>query len=166
MTSIATTPDASTSGSLLDAGVAVGDPSLVMRPAARLDPITLDDARRAHGAVLDPVAPTVDADATRRLRGGQRMRGPLALAAAVAMLAACTSKLEVAGSAWTRPNTMYQRVTLDEVDCIRKTRELPRPPESWVGGAADLGRLAVEDRRVLSAYERCMTELGYAPAGR
>jgi len=94
------------------------------------------------------------------------MRGPIALAAAVALLAGCTTKLEVTGSAWTRPNTMYERVTLDEVDCIRKTRDLPKTPESWVGGAADLGRLAFEDRRLRSAYERCMTELGYAPAGR
>ncbi|OGK99212.1 MAG: hypothetical protein A3E31_09415 [Candidatus Rokubacteria bacterium RIFCSPHIGHO2_12_FULL_73_22] len=94
------------------------------------------------------------------------MRGRIALAVAAALLAGCSAKLEVAGTAWTRPNTMYQRITLDEIDCIRKARDLPKTTESWVGGAFDVGRLALEDRRLQSSYERCMTELGYTPAER
>jgi len=100
------------------------------------------------------------------------MRGVFALAVAIPLLAGCSVKREVDGAGWTRPNTMYRQITLDEITCERRVREQPAGPEYGVlgvgvGGVVDLSRFFVRERREDDAFSRCMADLGYAPvAGR
>lgn len=96
------------------------------------------------------------------------MRGVIGLTAAVALLAGCAVKRDVASTAWTRPNTMYQEITADQIACERRALDQPTSPEYGVmgvgvGGVVDLGRFVVRERRADATFSRCMADLGYAP---
>jgi len=93
------------------------------------------------------------------------MRLPLALLVAFGTLAGCTTKYDLSGADWTKPGTMVQTVTQDEMDCVRAAREAGRTPELWVGGLADVGRMVVEERQRSGAYHGCMLARGYQPSG-
>jgi hypothetical protein len=88
------------------------------------------------------------------------MRLTIGLLALVA-LTGCTAKYDLAGTAWTKANTMVQQVTLDEIDCAREAREASQTPDLVIGGLADVGREFYEERTRFGAYERCMTDRGY-----
>lgn len=78
------------------------------------------------------------------------------------ILTGCSAKYDLAGTAWAKPNTMVQEVTLDEIDCAREAREAGYTPDLIVGGVVDVGRYFYEERQRFGTYERCMTSRGYA----
>jgi hypothetical protein len=88
------------------------------------------------------------------------MRLTLALLALVA-LTGCTAKYDLAGTSWTKANTMVQQVTLDEIDCAREAREASHTPDLILGGLLDVGREFYEEHRRYGTYERCMASRGY-----
>ena len=92
------------------------------------------------------------------------MRLALALLA-LAALAGCSTKYDLSGADWTKPGTMIQDVTYDEIECVRAAREAGRTPDLIVGGLADLGRYLVEERQRSGAYHTCMQAKGYQPSG-
>ena len=89
------------------------------------------------------------------------MRLTIALLALVA-LTGCSAKYDLAGTSWTKANTLVQQVTLDEIDCAREAREASQTPDLIVGGVADVGREFYEERQRYGTYERCMISRGYA----
>lgn len=92
------------------------------------------------------------------------MRLALALLVAFGSLAGCTTKYDLSGAAWRKPDMGIQAVTLDELECVRAAREAGRTPDLVVGGLADVGRLFVEERQRSDAYKRCMVAKGYQPS--
>lgn len=88
------------------------------------------------------------------------MRLTIALLGLVA-LAGCSAKYDLAGTSWSKANTMGPQVTLDEIDCAREAREASQTPDLIVGGLADVGREVYEERQRYGTYERCMTSRGY-----
>jgi hypothetical protein len=93
------------------------------------------------------------------------MRPALALLVVLLPLSGCTFKADIAGTAWNRPGMTIQDVTLHEMECARLAREAGFTPDLIVGGLADVGRLVVEERQRQAAYQQCMQEQGYQPAG-
>jgi hypothetical protein len=93
------------------------------------------------------------------------MRLPLALLVAFGTLAGCTTKYDLSGADWTKPGMGIQVVTLDEIECVRETREAGSTPDLIVGGLADVGRAVFEERQRSGAYQRCMRARGYQPSG-
>ena len=91
------------------------------------------------------------------------MRLAIAVLGLVA-LSGCTAKYDLAGAEWTKPETMYQQITLDEIDCAREAREAGYTPDLIVGGLLDTTRYFIEDHQRYGAYERCMTSRGYVRA--
>ena len=89
------------------------------------------------------------------------MRRSIALLGLMA-LAGCSAKYDLAGTAWTKPATMVQQTTLDEIDCAREAREAGYTPDLLVGGLVDVGRYFYEEHQRFGTYERCMTSRGYA----
>ena len=77
-------------------------------------------------------------------------------------LAGCTAKYDLAGTAWTKPNTLVQQATLDEIDCAREAREASQTPDLIVGGVVDVGRYFYEERQRFGTYEQCMISRGYS----
>jgi hypothetical protein len=77
-------------------------------------------------------------------------------------LTGCTAKYDLAGTAWSKPNTLVQQATLDEIDCAREAREASQTPDLIVGGLLDVGREFYEEHQRYGTYERCMTSRGYA----
>ena len=63
---------------------------------------------------------------------------------------------------WTKAGVAPQQTTLDDIDCKRLAANAGKTPESYVGGIADTIRVEVEYLQRTSAYDRCMTERGYA----
>jgi hypothetical protein len=78
------------------------------------------------------------------------------------MLTGCSAKYDLAGTAWAKPNTLVQQVTLDEIDCAREAREASSTPDLIVGGLLDVGRYFYEERQRFGTYERCMITRGYS----
>jgi hypothetical protein len=79
-------------------------------------------------------------------------------------LAGCSVKYDLTGADWTKPGTMIQDATYDEMECVRGAREAGATPDLIVGGLVDVGRFFVEDRQRSSAYRSCMTAKGYQPS--
>jgi hypothetical protein len=79
-------------------------------------------------------------------------------------LAGCSVKYDLTGADWTKPGTMIQDATYDEMECVRGAREAGATPDLIVGGLVDVGRFFVEDRQRSSAYRSCMTAKGYRPS--
>ena len=78
-------------------------------------------------------------------------------------LAGCTTKYDLTGSDWTKPGTMIQQTTQDEIDCVRDAREAGSTPDLIVGGLADVARVMIEESQRRDSYKRCMTARGYRP---
>ena len=93
------------------------------------------------------------------------MRALLAVVAIVLPLAGCYTRYDLVGAEWTKPDTMIQQTTQDEIDCVREAREAGSTPDLIVGGLADVGRYVVEEGQRRGAYERCMATRGYRPTG-
>ena len=92
------------------------------------------------------------------------MKLALGLAALVA-LAGCAVHPNIDGRDWTRPDTLLQDITLDEVDCARQADAAGDTPDLVLGGLLDVARLAVEDRQRRQAFGRCMADRGYVATG-
>jgi hypothetical protein len=92
------------------------------------------------------------------------MRLVLAMLVAFGTLAGCTTKYDLSGADWTKPDTMVQSVTLDEMECVRAAREGGDTPDVIVGGLADVARLTIEERQRSSTYRGCMLAKGYQPS--
>jgi hypothetical protein len=80
-------------------------------------------------------------------------------------LTGCTVKYDLSGADWTKPGTMFQEVTYDQMECVRAAREAGQTPDLIVGGLADVGRLIVEERQRSGEFRRCMLARGYQPTG-
>jgi hypothetical protein len=80
-------------------------------------------------------------------------------------LTGCSTKYDLSGSDWTKPELLIQDLTYDEMECVRAAREAGRTPELIVGGLADTVRYGVEERQRSGAYGRCMLAKGYQPSG-
>ena len=93
------------------------------------------------------------------------MRLAPALLALAAVLAGCAVHPDVSGTQWVRPGAMLRDITLDEVDCARRTDEAGATPDLFVGGLVDVVRLAIEDGRHRTAFRQCMADRGYQPTG-
>ena len=91
------------------------------------------------------------------------MRSATALLA-LALLAGCTTHYDLSGADWTKPGTMVQQVTHDEIECVRAAREAGRTPDLVVGGLVDVARIAIEEGQRRGSYARCMTAKGYQPS--
>jgi hypothetical protein len=80
-------------------------------------------------------------------------------------LAGCSAKYDLTGADWTKPGTMIQDVTYDEMECVRSAREAGQTPDLIVGGLVDVGRYFVEERQRTGAHHSCMQAKGYQPSG-
>jgi hypothetical protein len=80
-------------------------------------------------------------------------------------LAGCSTKYDLSGADWTKPGTMIQEITYDEMECVRSAREAGHTPDLIVGGLVDGGRYFVEERQRTGAYRSCMQAKGYEPSG-
>ena len=79
---------------------------------------------------------------------------------AIALLATGCTTWDL-GTRWTRPNTMMQQMTYDNVNCARLDEEVKRSPETILGGVLDLGVLTASEIARISRYNECMTSKGY-----
>lgn len=82
----------------------------------------------------------------------------------LALLTGCTTRYDLSGTEWTKPGTIFQEITQDEMDCARGAREAGWTPDLVVGGLVDVARVAVEERQRSGSYERCMSAKGYQPS--
>ena len=80
------------------------------------------------------------------------------------LLAGCTTKYDLTGADWTKPGTLLQQTTLDEMDCVRDAREAGWTPDLIVGGLVDVARVLIEEGQRSGAYKRCMMAKGYQPS--
>jgi hypothetical protein len=87
------------------------------------------------------------------------MRACVALLAAVLLLTGCT--LDLRGTEWKKPGTMFQEVSLVEVECARKAFEIGPGPDLILGGLLDVGRIAVQESKQANSFSDCMTGAGY-----
>ena len=91
------------------------------------------------------------------------MRPAMALLALL-LLAGCTTKYDLTGADWTKPGTLLQQTTQDEMDCVRDAREAGWTPDLIVGGLVDVARVLIEEGQRSGAYKRCMIAKGYQPS--
>ena len=82
----------------------------------------------------------------------------------LATLSGCSTKYDLTGADWTKPGTLIQQVTYDEMECVRAAREGGHTPDLFVGGLVDVGRYFVEERQRSGTYHRCMETKGYRPS--
>ena len=78
------------------------------------------------------------------------------------ILTGCSAKNDLAGTAWSKPNTLALQATLDEIACARAAREASSTPDLIVGGVVDVGRYFYEERQRFGTYEQCMISRGYS----
>jgi hypothetical protein len=79
------------------------------------------------------------------------------------VLAGCA--LDLSGTAWKKPDAMFQQVTAVEMECARQTYEIGYGPDPMLGGLLDVLRLALNESRLQVAFASCMSRAGYARAG-
>jgi hypothetical protein len=91
------------------------------------------------------------------------MRAYIALLAAVLLLTGCA--LDLRGTEWKKPGTMFQDVSLIETECARKAFEIEPGPDLILGGLLNVGRIAVQEWRQANAFSDCMTSAGYERSG-
>jgi len=84
---------------------------------------------------------------------------------ALAAFAGCSIKYDLSGADWTKPDTMVQEATYDEMACVRAARDAGHTPDLIVGGVVDVGRYTVEEYQRRDAYRGCMQTRGYQPSG-
>ena len=80
-------------------------------------------------------------------------------------VAGCSTKYDLSGADWTKPDTLLQQVTYDEMECVRAARDGGHTPDLIVGGLVDVGRYFVEESQRRGTYRRCMEARGYQPSG-
>ena len=88
----------------------------------------------------------------------------LAIVAAAALLAGCTTRFDIVGREWTKPGVQLPQVTLDEMDCARFAVDARPFPDTIVGGLADIVAAKYQDVKMSRDVDRCMTDRGYQPA--
>lgn len=79
---------------------------------------------------------------------------------AAALLAGCA--FDLGGTAWQKPDAMFQQVTAVEIECARRAVEIGPGPDLVLGGLFDVARSAVLEARQTGAFSDCMTAQGYA----
>jgi len=89
---------------------------------------------------------------------------PLLALLAILSLTGCATKYDLTGSDWTKPNTMIQQTTQDEMECVREARAAGYTPDLIVGGLVDVARFEIEEAQRRGRYTRCMTAKGYQPS--
>ena len=92
------------------------------------------------------------------------MRLAIALIA-LGTLAGCSVKYDLTGAEWTKPGTLVQNITYDEMECVRSARDAGHTPDLIVGGVVDVGRYFVEEGQRAGTYRGCMQAKGYQPNG-
>ena len=88
----------------------------------------------------------------------------LAIVAAAALLAGCTTRFDIGGREWTKPGAQLPQTTLDEMDCARFAVDARPFPDTIVGGLADIVTAKLQDVKMRRDFDRCMTDRGYQPA--
>jgi hypothetical protein len=89
---------------------------------------------------------------------------PLLALLAIVLLTGCANKYDLTGSDWTKPNTLIQQTTQDEMDCVRDARGAGATPDLIVGGMVDVARFLIEEGQRRGSYASCMTARGYRPS--
>jgi hypothetical protein len=89
---------------------------------------------------------------------------PYAALLGILLLTGCSTKYDLIGSDWSKPNTLIQQTTQDEMDCVREAREAGSTPDLIVGGLVDIVRFEMEEAQRRGSYARCMTAKGYRPS--
>ena len=89
---------------------------------------------------------------------------PYAALLGLLLLTGCSTKYDLIGSDWSKPNTLIQQTTQDEMDCVREAREAGSTPDLIVGGLVDIVRFEMEEAQRRGSYARCMTAKGYRPS--
>ncbi len=84
--------------------------------------------------------------------------------AAAAVLAGCTTRFDIGGGDWAKPNARIAQITLDEMDCARKAVDARPFPDTVAGGLADVVVAKIQDAKMAGDFERCMGGKGYQPA--
>jgi hypothetical protein len=92
------------------------------------------------------------------------MRLAIALLA-LGTLAGCSVKYDLTGAEWTKPGTLVQNITYDEMECVRSARDAGHTPDLIVGGVVDVGRYFVEEGQRAGTYRSCMQAKGYQLSG-
>lgn len=90
------------------------------------------------------------------------MRAILILATA-ALLAGCTTRLDIGGAEWAKPGAQMPQVSQDEMECARQAVDARLTPETAVGGLADIVVARLQDIQMSSIFNRCMAGKGYQP---
>ena len=75
------------------------------------------------------------------------------VAMAAVLLAGCA--LDLSGTAWKKPDAMFQHVTAAEMACARQTYEVGYGLDLVFGGLLDLMRLGVNEARLQLAFRGC-----------
>ena len=88
---------------------------------------------------------------------------PHAALLGILLLTGCSTKYDLVGSDWTKPKTMIQQTTQDEMECVRDAREAGYTPDLILGGLVDIVRFEIEEAQRRGSYTRCMTAKGYQP---
>ena len=83
----------------------------------------------------------------------------LALLVVAMLVTGCV--LDLRGTEWKKPGTMFQEVSLVEVECARSAFQIGPGPDLILGGLLDVGRIAVQESRQVNAFSDCMTKAGY-----
>jgi hypothetical protein len=87
----------------------------------------------------------------------------LAVVAAAALLAGCTTRFDIGGREWTKPGVQLPQTALDEMDCARVAVDARPFPDTIVGGLADIVAARYQDVKMSRDFTRCMTDRGYQP---
>ncbi len=91
------------------------------------------------------------------------MRAVVVLAAA-ALLAGCTTRFDIGGGEWAKPDTQLPQITQDEMECARVAVDARPFPDTIVGGLADIAAAEFQDIKMAHDFNRCMAAKGYHPA--
>ena len=88
----------------------------------------------------------------------------LVILAAAALLTACTTRFDIGGGEWTKPDAQFNQITLDEMECARVAVDARPFPDTIVGGLADVVVAKIQDSKMSRDFDHCMSERGYRPA--
>ena len=88
----------------------------------------------------------------------------LAILAAAALLAGCTTQFDIGGRAWMKPGAQSPQISLDEMDCARVAVDARPFPDTIIGGLADIVAAKMQDVKMSRDFDHCMSARGYQPA--
>jgi hypothetical protein len=86
----------------------------------------------------------------------------LVVAAAI-LVAGCTTRFDIGGGDWTRPDAQIAQTTFDEMECARVAVDARSFPDTIVGGLADVVAGKIQDIKMNRDFDHCMTGRGYQP---